>query len=1217
MLASPINTSLFAQNRQYDYKLTYDSLTTLLANPSLTEKEQLAVYLGFTAKVLATDTSKMDQHLQTGINLATKLGDDSARLVLMITQGGVLLEAGSSDKALANYQQVIEEAEAAQYTGLLAKGHYKLGIALNENQEFEQAKPHIEQAIQLYKNTADTLNLARSYDALGHVYSLNNAFHRGEEYYRLGLKLTQNLKANRVIASLLKNLGTSLLMQRRFNEAEQYLLQGMAMAKSINDKEVMLGIGNGLGRYHTYIGNYAQAASYYQACIQLSKVLGTFTLANHNLGAVYKQRGILDSAIFYYRQSAISFGEIQSTYGAANAIHAISGCYFSLGQTDSADFYFNKAINICLENNHNKLLAQLYSIKGGAVANKGKLSEALEWYDQAYNIAASTQDTLELGRVSLRIARAHTLLENANAAITNYEQAVAFFKAIRRPSSVATVEYYMAMLQLENKNYQQAILLLRSSMNSFLSLGDSCSVMKPHYSLARAYRITGQLDSAKLYLDQALKMSAQCNEQRSLIVTQLELGRYYEATEQLGKAFAAYKQAYALTENSQDREVIKNVAERLYPLYEQQGNLAKALEVFKVYKANSDSLFNKANLYALARQQVAYGYEKEKQQIALAQQQKDAAQALLVARQQWYLYGIIGALVAMAFIALAMYRSYRTKQKANVVLQQQKQALEALDRAKTQLFTNISHELRTPLTLISSPLQSLRVTLNGHLPPPATGHLQLIEKNSQQLKSLVDDILDLAKLETDTIALHKQATAVPSLLSRLAGNYESLAQHLGIGYTLQVNDQLAKVWLLLDAEKIGRVINNLLSNALKHTPGGGQVTLSATRNDDQLLIAVHDTGQGITEKDLPYIFDRFYQSQQPDAPFQGGTGIGLALAKELALLMEGTLTVESTPGKGSTFTLALPYVSTEAPAQAVVETPQQAPATDNSNGQAVNLDHLNLAYQSNEKTHHVLIVEDQPDMQQFIADLLAPRYHIVRAANGREALELLPKTQVDLIVTDVMMPEIDGYTLLKEVKAQPAYANLPVVMLTALGDEAHRLEALTMGVDDYLAKPFMPEELLARVHNLLHNARQRQLWVQNELTSQEVLSTTIGNQQTAATPQPATVAAPAETGDQAFIASLARVIQEELENPDFQLTALGERFHMSDRQLQRKVKSITGLTPTQFRQEVALQQARKLLEQGVYNNASAITYSVGMTNVTRFNRLYEARFGKHPSAYFS
>ena len=563
----------------------------------------------------------------------------------------------------------------------------------------------------------------------------------------------------------------------------------------------------------------------------------------------------------------------------------------------------------------------------------------------------------------------------------------------------------------------------------------------------------------------------------------------------------------------------------------------------------------------------------------------------------------------MILIALAFYRNFRNKKKANILLsqqnqaiEQQKQRLQQLDESRSQFFANISHELRTPLTLISGPLESL--SKQKAYNEDAT---QIALRNTRKLKGLVDDILDLSKLESFRIKVEETPVNVRALMSRVASNYESMAGRLEIEFQTAIDDTIAD-WLRLDAPKLEKIVNNLLMNAIKYTGAGGRVALIITRADEYLRIQVNDSGQGIPAEDLPYIFERYFQSRQPKAPIQGGTGIGLSLAHELAIIMDGELTVESEVGKGSKFTCLLPYrvaidPGVRAEDFAIIE-----------RGEVYHDDVANEAIASTvevPESARILYVEDNLDMQEYTSNLLRESYKVTTVSNGRKALEHLAANDFDLVITDAMMPEMDGYTLIEHMKSDEQYQMIPIIMLTALNFEDNKLQALAIGVDDYLTKPFSATELMARAKNLIARSATRKSWLSD-----------MRNEQTD-TPNPSTSDSQEEEvlsiqkSDVTWLKEVQAHIWDQVEDETFNITNLADQFHLSRRQFQRRIKKMTGLSPKQYQHEISLQKARQLLEQSAYANVSAVAYASGIRNPSRFAQMYYQRFGKKPGDYFT
>lgn len=527
-------------------------------------------------------------------------------------------------------------------------------------------------------------------------------------------------------------------------------------------------------------------------------------------------------------------------------------------------------------------------------------------------------------------------------------------------------------------------------------------------------------------------------------------------------------------------------------------------------------------------------------------------------------------------------------------IEQQADELRELDDVKSRFFANISHELRTPLTLMLGPISAILERHYGDQFDDIEDVLKLVKRNGIQLQHLIEEILLLSKLEGKSVGLEEKELCLVPLLKRLFFAFEAQANLQGIDWVFECAIE-EDVYVLLDANKFEKVLNNLLSNALKHTPRGGQVSININQEkiaveQVNLLIEVIDSGKGIHPDDFPYVFDRFYQSKRKEAIIQGGTGIGLALTKEFVQLLKGSIKVESEWNKGAKFLLSIPSFIVKDPKIRI----------DTATTAALVLPSLSP---ENEHTARVLIVEDNKDMRTFLVDLLGPYYNTITAENGRIGLDILTKqaTEIDLIISDVMMPEMDGFELLQKVKSHPDWQQLPMVMLTARATEQDKLFALRIGVDDYLQKPFSPQELLVRLQNLLQNYAQRKAWQLEPLEEEEKI---------ALKPSETTV----EVEDQ-WMKNLEQVAKREVGNSQFGITSLAYDLNISERQLRRKIKLKTGLTPNQYFRIIKLDRAREYLEKRRYETVSEIAYKIGFSNVHYFSKIYQEQYGKKPSAY--
>lgn len=599
-------------------------------------------------------------------------------------------------------------------------------------------------------------------------------------------------------------------------------------------------------------------------------------------------------------------------------------------------------------------------------------------------------------------------------------------------------------------------------------------------------------------------------------------------------------------------------------------------------------LMQEDNKAKVVEMDARYNLEKQQQEIVLKNSQ--------------LLYGLIVFVLAL-LLALGLFIGLRIQRQdkqqltvQNALIREQSEQLKSLDLAKSRFFANISHELRTPLTLLTSPIKTL--LKENQLAEKQTQLLQMAERSGQQLGQLINAILDLRKFEMGKMTVMAEPTELRPYFQTNFAQFESLAEQKQIDYTL-VLDMPDKTTADLDRGKCRQVLFNLLSNAFKFTPAGGKIEARVQVAEHQLQLSISDSGSGIHPDDLPHIFDRYFQSNHPDKPVEGGTGIGLALCREYAQLFGGTITAESTLGQGAVFRVAFHIKMSQVEATNFILpiSPNGSIAPDET--ASVSLPDGATSAPATAKSS-ILVVEDNPDLREYIRFVLQDKYHVVTAENGQAALALLttPASRIipSLVLSDLMMPVMDGYQLLERLKSDDATRHIPFVMLTARAEAQDKLKALRIGVDDYLAKPFDEEELLVRIENLLENQAARQKAMADDAPALE-----------------ATVAPLLSQPDREWLETFEAYVQNHYSSDILSVASLAYKFAMSESTLLRQLKRLTGLSPLQYIQEVRLNEARRLLENRAYNSIAQVASKVGYDDARTFTRSFKQRFGKLPS----
>jgi len=525
----------------------------------------------------------------------------------------------------------------------------------------------------------------------------------------------------------------------------------------------------------------------------------------------------------------------------------------------------------------------------------------------------------------------------------------------------------------------------------------------------------------------------------------------------------------------------------------------------------------------------------------------------------------------------------------------EKQAAELikLDKAKSRFFANVTHELRTPLTLIHGPLKTY--IEQNHLKPDQAEFLYLAKHHTTRLEQMVDDLLDLGKLEAGKLILQESPIVLQHKIEYLLGSFKSLAQSKNIKLELDYKANPSLV-LNLDRRLFRMILSNLLSNALKFTDNGGQISLRVQELPEEIQIEVADTGRGIHPDDLPHVFERYFQTQHQETAYEGGTGIGLALARESSKAIGGSLEVKSIWGKGSTFTWRFPK-------KRIVHSNMHN-LMDNYEGEAI-FAPLNPPIHSIDpiplEKANLLLVEDNPDLRQYLSYILNKEYDVIALENGLQAREYLEKnTAPDLIISDIMMPHMDGFQFLEWLKSGDL-ATLPVIMLTARVELNDKLKALQIGVDDYLVKPFVEEELLTRIQNLLKRQELRRSFDPlSPLDAEEAVS---DNEQIAA-----------GATKEEWLQLLEQTVLDQLENPDFSVNDLAKAVFMSRSVFYSEMGRVLGLTPNEYINEVRLLKAMEYFQSnpGVFS-VKEMASKVGFRDEKYFSRQFKQRFGVLPS----
>ena len=548
--------------------------------------------------------------------------------------------------------------------------------------------------------------------------------------------------------------------------------------------------------------------------------------------------------------------------------------------------------------------------------------------------------------------------------------------------------------------------------------------------------------------------------------------------------------------------------------------------------------------------------------------------------------GVI-SLLMIGFIALSIYAFYinRKMRQANRKLISLNAEMKEVTAQKLQFFTNVSHEVRTPLTLILAPLDRLIISLRES---PYASDLGLIQKNANRLLRVINQILDFRKVEGKQEKLAVREIDLVPFVGEIKSYFDSMASVRAIAYTFTSSIKQCTLWI--DPDLLEKVFVNLLSNAFKFTPEGGSVRIELTEEEDRVFIQVIDTGSGIQPGNLPHLFDRFYTEDR-----SMGTGIGLHLVKEYIHMHGGEIRVESEPGQRTTFTVCLRkgkahFEDSDLMETSVSHQAYEASRLDDSETHKM----LSKTY-----PYTILITEDDDEVRGFLERELSLHFKIRTAANGKDALRVLEEEEISLVVSDVMMPEMNGFELCRMIKSQLPFSHIPVILLTALTDERQRIFGITGGADDYIQKPFHTDYVKIKIIHLLQERQKLRERLLEKLRDNKLLLS-----------EPEKV----ESIDDAFLRKFAEQIEAVYADPEYNVEKLSETLGLSRGHLHRKIKELTGTAPVEFLRTYRLNKATQLLRQNAYT-VSEVAYRTGFSSPAYFSKCFKAVYGVTPTEY--
>ena len=907
------------------------------------------------------------------------------------------------------------------------------------------------------------------------------------------------------------------------------------------------------------------------------EILSSNQLANLIMTQVHP-----DSAIVIFQNNLELSKNISFQKGELQALLGIGTSHWRKGDFITAERYQKEHIELAESVNDRASIAASYKLLASIYTETANYTNAMQYFILASQEYRELGMLLDFAGTLDNIGFVQRRLENYESAKNYFLRSDSLYYRLNHQPGRANVQYNIAVIYKNTGDLDKAHFHNQIALEIYERLGDLKRMGYAQYTMGSIFSKKENYNEALKHYKKAINYSEKAGDSINMAYTFSAIGNDYLKLKMNEKARESYLKTVDMAYAKGHELMALEAYQSLSKIYISERNYAKAYESINRYSVLKDSLYTKEKRELASEIEAKYQNDQKEKEIALLSTEKNLQSLQLEKRVNER-----NAIIALAFIMLLMagllYNQFRIKQNANKKLQE-------VDRLKSNFFANISHEFRTPLTLIKGPIEQLEHNPKEKL---SRENIKMIRRNTDRVLTLVNQLLDLSKIDGGSLKLEAQEGEIFQFLRAVTSSFSSHAAHRNVAYRVQIPQ--SEFLTVFDRDKVEKVMNNLLSNAFKFSESGTLVSVDISCDGRGVQMQVADTGKGVPKEKLPFIFDRFYQVDSSATKEKEGSGIGLSLTKDLVQLMNGTIKVSSEIEKGTVFTVHLPLIEIRTSAQEKHEySTTHKPSIVAKNDPGAGLFHLEKA--DNRDLPEILLIEDNADMRQYIKEHLIDSYRVRESINGQAGLEKALAYSPDLIITDWMMPKMNGMELCKKLKSDIHTSHIPVIMLTAKAGMHNKLEGLETGADDYLTKPFDGKELLVRSKNLI---QQRQKF--RELFSVKEVKVD---------PKKITV----NSVDQRFLEKVLALLEDNFPNPDFGVPQMQHALAMSKTQLHRKLKALTSEAPGELLRNFRLKRAAQLLSQKA-DSVTQIAYKVGFNNLSYFAKCFKELYGVTPSAY--
>jgi len=1133
-------------------------------------------------------------------------------LCVILSFGSIHLSAQSNADSLRNALAQFAEKDTSYMATALNLGKNIRSV------KKEEALDLYEEVISLSRALPEVKFEIKAYNELGILYAIHNQNAEAIQYFTKALELALDNNLPKFAADHYGNLGIVFKNMGDYPTSLSYYAKSLALSDSIGDEDGLANLYDNMGILFDLMKEPHNAMKHYQKALEYQQKNNNqeaLARTTSNIALLYFETGEYYTAISLLEQAMVYFEAHNMKPQIARQKINLGDAYYRL-----QDYQQAEAILVAAQAEIEALKIDDIRIEAGILLSKtyAKLSK----FSQSIDIAKKVTEIADsVGSFSL-LAGAYEALSTAyeaagqwQLALDSYQQYKSWEDSIFNDRTAALYKSQQVQLEVAQKDQEIASQTLKLALlNERVALENRWKWMLGVASLLLL--LVGVLYYQKFRARKAY--SERLEASNDLITKQkkeIEAAKQQlEATDDTINYFASS----LFGKNSIDEilwDVAKNCISNLglndcviYLLDEERQVLvqkaaygSKNPKDFTIHNpleipvghgiVGTVALSGEVEMVQDTSQDGRYIVDDDFRLSELAVPIKHREKVIGVIDSEHpdknfytdYHLKALKTISAICASKIAQAQADEETQRAETA-RREAEHIKAMDLMKSRFFANISHEFRTPLHLILGPLRAYQ---NQQIP---SQELSMMQRNAYRLLRLVNQLMDLSKLEVGELRLEYQQADVFEFLHAIAASFLPLAKEKSITY--QIDIPLRPALLRFDPDKLEKISYNLLSNAIKFTPPKGTVSLhTSIEHDNRLRLSVSDTGLGIPDHLQDKIFDRFYQVDGSDTRTFEGTGIGLSLVKELTDLHGGSISIDSANQRGTTFVVLLPLQAAEGDWEEDIGIPKGIAMQPIEKEE----DQVSTPVDLNEELPQLLLVEDTPDLRRYILNHLSGQYQIRAAVHGQEGWEMATKQIPDIIITDVMMPEMDGVELTHKLKNDERTSHIPIVMLTARDDTATKRAGFQTGADQYLTKPFDVAELHDRLQSLLKQRNKLR-----EKYSREVILR----------PSDVTV----NDYDATFLENCLRTVEENLSDSDYSVGQLQREVGMSRMQLHRKLKALTNQSATEFIRDIRLQKAAQMLEQrGV--QVSEVAYAVGFNHLSYFTKSFKEKFGLTPSEY--